>query len=670
MQQIVKFEIELFDVRRKSTIVILNDSSYIKSIAIRKDIYLNNTASIVFIENSIYTKTKIDDILRLYNYAKMKLTLTNSGDTSKDMTSTFYFSGFVSSISRNAKLGSNPDSVVTMVIRDYASLLKSTFYTRNLTFLDILNQAIPEFRLLNFKEIFNDESEELISSFYDPNQMGFIFFSFLYYKFFHGILNEYSGNKRFNTVINNKHVFKKFKIFMPFSFRKESMFVEQATNLIIYRQMQGVAFDMFKYLYPEPIFEFNTYETEDAVVLIIRPTPFMSFPDYSYDAKAKDYKVIEYNDFGIKTMKDLNNKASLSTQINDWNSPIYKTIDGAVKYDLKCKELVPTQKETNRIMDFLYNMKNFDTMLIESYALQKSEANVVNMIWTVPVTDTSILQCSGRLLVYAKLEEKLERDQDMKVKEESFSKYIENQFRPGQYSNPVFLWNYKGYEKNNFISGDMNFFGLREFEVRWNYLTMFDILAYSVLDSLNQEELRKIATSSQNTEEARMARDRIFAIDTTKERAAKLAKEGKINSQNVVDPLKDKKMSLNTAINKQRVDAIYQKLGKTIGEISALKGDDINTFLKQMREIDGNSAMNFVSEVNSVVARAYRENEHVYDGVIKTVINLGVGPGQVFQTTTGVHPFFKGYIASSIHTLDFNGSSFRTDLEVSRVAQE
>jgi hypothetical protein len=411
MQQILKFEIDVFDIRKKTSTKIVNDSVLIRSINIKKDIQLNNTATIIFNKSKAYKLIGIEEKINLYNYIKLKFTLVNNnkGQRSEEI---FYFSGFITDVIKSNRLGVTPSSTVTIVVSDYSNLLKNTFYTKNLTFLDILNQVSDEFRLFNFNEIFNDPKGELSKGFYNPSQIGFIFFVFFFYKFLYKVVYDLDGNEK--TTDDGIQFFKKFKIFLPFSFDVSSLFFRQVQSLQIYRKIQGVAFDLFKYVYPEPIFEFNTYETKDTVVLMIRPTPLMKFDRQNSVKKTisenlfniNTFSVIDdddFGDFGFKKMNELVSSNTLTSSIEKNLNYIIDFLNEPTrqKKKLQVKDLIPSDSQSKEIIDAFYSVKNFNIGLAEAIDLSRNSSSVVNVIWTTPISDTVVMNESGRKLVYS-----------------------------------------------------------------------------------------------------------------------------------------------------------------------------------------------------------------------------------------------------------------------------
>lgn len=82
----------------------------------------------------------------------------------------------------------------------------------------------------------------------------------------------------------------------------------------------------------------------------------------------------------------------------------------------------------------------------------------------------------------------------------------------------------------------------------------------------------------------------------------------------------------------------------------------------------------FAKKINGVVSRAYRENEHLYDIGINTVINTSVLPGMILDSYNDSpsfnRPRFKGYVTSVTHSLDFNAASLKTSIALSRAASD
>jgi hypothetical protein len=82
----------------------------------------------------------------------------------------------------------------------------------------------------------------------------------------------------------------------------------------------------------------------------------------------------------------------------------------------------------------------------------------------------------------------------------------------------------------------------------------------------------------------------------------------------------------------------------------------------------------FAGELNSVVASAYRENEHLYDCQIVKPIDVTILPGMIIQSTNedikARSPRFKGYVTAVSHSIDFAGATMKTNINLSRTASD
>jgi len=739
MQQVLKFKIEIFDVRTRTSISVIDDTALVSSIQVRKGTTLDNTATITFHKSKTYDLLPMETILKLYNYVKIELDVTNyETGAGRIPGSKFYFSGFIQTINKASNFGTNPSATVSITVSDYANLMKTTFYTKNLTFLEILNQAVPEFRLINLSKELGDDSARLLDDFYTPTQLGFIFFVFLYFKFMYKILYEDDGSSKKTSSPDSREIFKKFKIHMPFGFEiagSESMFSGQEQTLTIYKQLQGVALDLFKYIYPEPIFEFSTFETYDTVVLMIRLTPFMKFdrpvsPSInittgqasSYQEKsvspqeasfyADSYNVIERFEFGFDRIKSCREKTGKSPASllrehldEDKEKPkrIIQTIQNAIGYSkhLNVDDLIANNDEADEITDLFFEEIPIDTRFLESINMTRSASSVVNVIWTVPATDTAILKMSGRELIYAYLEEKLNKIGDS----DKFGNYLVQQFDPGFNPNPVFLMDYRNVYKQNFVSGDMNYFGFREFEIKWNYLSVnYNATSY-ILANVDKDVLKKAREASKGTVVQRMIDEAMNSSNnshkTTRTSTAKVSrnpfnlvpvpgkpgifkaapmKSIRQTSKTEVKPVKSQQAKLEAARKKQLfTDALarYSKEKTGLGVLDEKRIQNADTIIKLLqyaKESDDNLMGGFVSQINSVVAEAYRENEHLYDCSITKPIDLSILPGMIVKSSNESRrasaPFFKGYVTAISHTIDFNAATMKTAINISRTASD
>lgn len=750
LQQIIKFELEMFDVRTKQSIKIVDDRNFVKSIQIRKDLQLNNQAVIVFNKSKAYVRSGIEYNIKLYNYVKLKLTTLNYGNTNLIKTKDsdpkdrhdFFFSGFITDVGKLFNLSETPESSVSVTVSDFAYLFKTAFYTKNLVFLDILNQTVPEFRLLNFNDIFNDPNGKLLDQPYTPNEMGFLFFCFVYYKFLYPMTHDISGAPKSHSSSSSdseSKIYKNFKVFMPFDFNNpkvKSMFSTQAQTLILYKQFQGTVFELFKYLYPEPIFEFNTYETESSNILIIRPTPFMAFSrkfgtettnlsfvreggggldsvEQSVQMESSDFSVDSYDiiesdenggDFGFKQVKEITgstdinaSSASVSSYIADKVSKISDNIQSTINKPFSVYDFLPDYAESLEIQNLFFDIQLFNNNFIETLTSQRSSNSVVNIIWTTPVTDTAVLNLSGRAIVFAKMKEDLAT-----LQTGMFDEYIYNQFAPKNDSNPVFLWNYKNQNPNGFVSGDINYFGIREFEIKWNFMTFYENALGVVLRSMNKSALEKIKESCKDKP---FIDDIVSHIqgnsDTIDKKGFVPVKTGvksflnsikspaydwsKNDSKNIsykdirasyVKPRRDNSsIFLKEALKDPILHATLQQFGLTVSEIQDFTSyDKLIDLLSKAKEKSVNQFGVFAKRINGVVSKAFRENEHLYEMGISTIINTSIFPGIILESFNEAseynRPWFKGYVTSVNHTLDFNKASLKSLITLSRTASD
>lgn len=749
LQQILKFELELFDVRTRKSIKIIDNRDFVRGIQINKDLQLNNQAIVTFNKSKAYKKSDIESHIKLYNYAKIKFVLKNYGNTNivnvvnkkAETTHTFYFSGFITDVNKNFVLSDKPDATVSLIISDFSSLFKTTFYTKNLVFLDILNQAVPEFRLLNFNDVFNDPNGNFLDQPYSPNQMGFLFFAFFFYKFMYPMVYENVEGKNTPKIDSGNKIFKDFKIFMPFDMDVpgvNSIFATQAQTLILYKQFQGTAYDIFKYLYPEPIFEFNTYETETSVILMIRPTPFMSFKrhfstDFSRSINISgiaergggldiveertniesskfnisSYDIIESDenggDFGFKQIQKLSASPFPATYyISSRIEPVADKIPITVQRPFSSLDLLPKIDESEKMQELFYNINKFNNVFIETMSMRRSSSSVVNIIWTTPVTDTAILQLSGRSIVFAKMQEALK---DLRTG--TFDEYISKQFEPGNNSNPVFLWNYKNQFPDGFVSGDINYFGIREFEVKWNFMTLYENALSIIMRNMNKNTLKTIRNTCKNKALVDDISSYIQKDSQQIEKKGKVPikktgvvfKFGNVESEVwdwkpksteefvkeiVKKPLRsayvktptqtDNKIFVKNALKDPALGHTLTLLGFNAQDIASLTSvSKIVDLLLEAKEKSKDQFGVFADAINGVISRAYRENEHLYDVNFVTVINTSVLPGMILESfnESGFNaPRFKGYVTSVNHVIDFNAASFKTTVSLSRTASD
>jgi hypothetical protein len=725
----------------KTSITVVDDTNLVSNIQINKGITLDNTATITFAKSKTYNLLDMEKSLKLYNYVKIELDLQTYDPQGGNK---FWFSGFIQSINKSANFGMSPNATVSITVTDYANLMKTTFYTKNLTFLEILNQAVPEFRLVNLSKELGADSEKLLTDFYSPTQLGFIFFLFLYFKFMYRILYETDGSTKKTAAPDSREIFKKFKVYMPFGFEiagNKSMLNGQEQTLTLYKQLQGVALDLFKYIYPEPIFEFNTFETYDTVILMIRLTPFMKF-DRPYNSPteisvgeqdvgmldtwattsassrgasfyADSYNVIERYDFGFNRIKSCREAQGVSpaTLLREHleetkaKKPkrIITTIQKAIgkSKNINVDDLIANNDEADEITDLFYNEQPIDARFLESMAMTRSASSVVNVIWTVPTTDTAILKMSGREMVYAFLEEKLTKLGG----EDKFGSYLLQQFNEGFNPNPVFLMDYKSKLSagENFVSGDMNYFGFREFEIKWNYLSLlYNSMSY-ILNNIDKKVLAEARKLSANTTQQRILDNAMRRLADPTTRSTEVKANGKVvdlrrkwaenteitttgsvrtyqqTSRTSKKPSNDKQKQINDAVNQQLFKDALERYSEEAGlgklnKTNIQNAKTVVALLDYARKADDQLMTGFVSKLNGVVAEAYRENEHLYDCTISKPIDLSVLPGMIVKSSSesfkASSPFFKGYVTAISHAINFGTATMKTSINISRTASD
>lgn len=738
MQQVLKFKIEIFDVRTRTSISVIDDTNLVRNIQINKSTTLDNVATITFSKSKTYELLPMESILKLYNYVKIELTLNNYYPDSVEK---LYFSGFIQNIGKSANFGTSPSATVSISIGDYASLLKTTFYTKNLTFLEILNQAVPEFRMINLTEYLGDSSKKLLDDFYSPPQLGFIFFTFLFFKFMYKILYNDDGSSKKTAAPDSREIFKKFKIYTPFGFDVpvqdgNSFLNGQDQTITIYKQLQGVALDLFKYIYPEPIFEFSTYETEDSVILMIRFTPLMKFDraitppkavtfgsgdyggeyqekkittqDFSFDPNS--YNVIERYDFGHNRIKSIRETVGVSPSqllkehLDADPKKLLSTLQDSIgeSKKLSIEDLIADDTEADAITKNFFNVIDLDSDLIETLNMNRSANSVVNVIWTVPTTDTAILKMSGREMVYAYLEQRLQEVGG----EDKFGNYVLQQFNPNFNANPAFLMDYRGVFGSDFVSGDMNYFGFREFEVKWNYLSLHYNTAAYILAYVDRKVLEEARIASKDKVVTRMLDDAIRdnSDATTKSSSAKdgnprqtvtmferagatkgdfpssgpLAKATSFRQTsragNLPKPSKNRVSDISSAKNSKLFRDALQTYKNVINEKDINNSSKIIELLMTAKKDDAELMGSFVAKINGVIAEAYRENEHLYDCNVVRPIVLSVLPGMIVRSTSrsskGQSPRIKGYVTAVSHSIDFNAASMKSAINISRAASD
>lgn len=612
----------------------------------------------------------------------------------------------------------------------------------------------------------------------------------------YNIIHDANGIKKTSSP-DSREIYKKFKIYLPFGFDvkgSESMLKGQEQTIAIYKQLQGVALDLFKYIYPEPIFEFTTYETYDSVILMIRFTPLMKFnrpttpprevsfgevySDYGFESAntkmistqdfifdVNSYNVIESYDFGHDRIKSIRRESQnvspsslLRSHINELKnsppSPPRRVIDTMQQgiyesKDFNVEDLIANDDESDEITDEFFNVIPIDTRFLESMNMTRSASSVVNVIWTVPTTDSALLKMSGRELVYAYLEQRLQETGGL----DRFGNYIYQQFNQDFNANPVFLMDYRGVFGQNFVSGDMNYFGFREFEIKWNYLSVAYNTVSHLLASVDKTVLAEARKNSKDSAVTRVLDEAMRKNDDRTSQSSYIDKNGKVINPrrdakiftdesnaikfDVTPPAglsqekQDEKMAMllfpekfggkraniiqqmekegwktnsektrqtsrtNTKPSKNNAVRIadakneplfkaalarYTKGGRddvglgVLDEKTIQNADTIIKLLAYAKKKDAELMGGFVSKINSVVASAYRENEHLYECNIVKPIDITILPGMIVESSNesrlAQSPRFKGYVTSISHSIDFNAATMKTAINMSRAASD
>jgi hypothetical protein len=615
--------------------------------------------------------------------------------------------------------------------------------------------------MINLTEEFGkgEATKRLLDDFYSPTQLGFVFFAFIFFKFMYKIVYDDKGDSK--KTKDGREIYKKFKIYLPFGFKVnklESILRGQQQPLTIYKQLQGVALDLFKYIYPEPIFEFTTYETYDSVILMIRFTPFMKFnrpltspqtltvgqsntnedmipvyqeksystQEYFFDPNS--YNTIERLEFGhnrIKSVRETGTGASPASLLRDHleetgaeatpgqeSKRIITTIQQAVSYSKKMnvEDLIANDDESDWITEKFFNVIPIDTRYLETLNMTRSASSVVNVIWTVPTTDTVLLKMSGRELIYAYLEQRLNEVGGL----DKFGNYVYRQFEEDFDANPVFLMDYRGVYGNRFISGDMSYFGFREFEIKWNYLSVLYNTTSHLLAGIDKAVLKEARKLTEDKTMIKMLDDGMRAGDDPLTQSTYIGKDGKVvNPRRRSDKIfnafsagitqsdmssgalartpvvRTSSRTFNkyihvrnkeSAIDKARKEKLYKAALARYSKEGVIDKNTINSatkiidLLKYAKKEDAKLMGGFVSKINRVVAEAYRENEHLYECSIVKPIDITILPGMIVESSNeskkAKSPWFKGYVTSISHVIDFNQAMMKTTLNVSRTASD
>jgi hypothetical protein len=681
IQNIKKFKMEFFDTRTDRKLVNENDFTYISNVSINRDLQLNNTVQLQMFKNKAYKRSGIESFLTLFNYVKLEVSVDEGGMIPKDM----YFSGFVINVTKTDDLGESPGSSILVVIADFAHLFKTTFFTKNITFFDVLQQFEPTFRLLNFNEVFSDD-DFLISQFFTPNEFAFIMFAFFLKKFYVPMLNKIG-------VDESKPIFKNFRIFLPFSFDEESLLASQSMTLITYKQHQTTAFDFFKYLYPEPFFEFNIFETKESYNFMIRMTPFYDFQNGSVrltsdDKKNPDEMIGTYNvinvkelDFGFDNVKQLG--------FSELNSRIKKSLQPVIEYlskketlketikKIDINKLLTSDEDAQKIVEKFYSTQYLDRSTIISKGFSKRSNDVVNLIWTTPVVDAGVYRIEGRLFAFANLEEnigmtKIDKQkgiQDVEGKKKRFKDYItvqnaaldvEFDISDYKFYNPIFLFNYSD-DKSKFMSGDISFFGLKEIELRWNFFNHLDHFTKYLIASLEKSGYIKAFGSRSEGPVG----EAITGTDDMMNDPNRVVDLSFINTAKISDTLKKAIIDKHKRMVEKQFNVNLQRI------VDSFRPGETNKELERLKTKSGDIINKFVSSLNYVVARAYRNNEHLFVGTVGLPVNLDLYPGMNLSTSendsSDVSNFnITGYVQSVNHRFDFNSSLFSTMLSMNR----
>ena len=342
------------------------------------------------------------------------------------------------------------------------------------------------------------------------------------------------------------------------------------------------------------------------------------------------------------------------------------TIKQSKKLDVD--SLIPTDYECSLLVKNFFKVIPFDVRYLESISMTRSAQSVVNVIWTTPATDTAVLKTSGRSLVYGLLYDKLSA---YGLGSEAFKKYIADQFIKDVNPNPAFLMNYKNMFPDNFVSGDLNYFGFREFEVKWNCLTFYDSSAYYVLNYVDRELLKKMIEDSTNLKEMK-------TLNTILENNAQ-----ETDRNTKANP----KKSVKNVTSPKKIGIFYEKAFNDPSFLAAaaqfkfdpkaFKASDLPGFLLKLKNAGSTALGFFVSQLNGIVSQAYRENEHLYDCQILKPIDVSILPGMIVSSDFPGSlspkfnkPSFKGYVTSVSHNVDFNTSTMKSSFTLTRVASD
>jgi hypothetical protein len=386
----------------------------------------------------------------------------------------------------------------------------------------------------------------------------------------------------------------------------------------------------------------------------------------------ESFKVINRGDFGHDRIGLIESKFGVQPVkfIRDHLNPIMKTMNDTIKQSKKLDvdTLVPNNHECSLLVNNFFKIIPFDIRFLESINMTRSASSVVNVIWTTPTTDTAVLKTSGRSLVYGLLYDKLSA---RGAGSEAFKRYISDQFVNDLNPNPAFLMNYQNMFPDNYVSGDLNFFGFREFETKWNCLTFYDSSVYHVLSFIDKKILKEIKDASTDSSVVKVLDT---AIENNAQKTDKNTKKNPKRNVRNEAPLKTVGIFYEDAFK----DNNFKEAAKRMGfddPAKQLKAADLPSFLLKLKNVGSGSLGVFVSQLNGVVAQAYRENEHLYDCQITKPIDLSILPGMIVDSTYPEFPEFnkprfRGYVTAVSHTIDFNAATMKSNFSLTRTASD
>lgn len=695
MNQSITFNIEIIDLRTKES-VNFTDESFVMSIDITRNDSMQNIASVAFANSDAFLQSNISPYLKLFNYVKIDVTVENYDGENTYAPQKLYFSGFIDSVSKgNNFTNQGAFSAIVINIADYTYLLNNTFYSRNLSYLDFLAELNQDFRMLSlfaFLEADKDGKRidsSLMTKYFTPSEMIVFMFGYFYYRFFDRIFGQ---DKRI----------KPFKIFTPFCYDENSLWNYLSSSLVVFKEQQGNAMDILRYFAPGEFFEINVYENEDEVVLIVRPKPYMRSFEKDYytnlanlSGKSTIPFIIEKPelDFGFK--ESIYQKASGYTQddapvgmIKKWHADLIEKFNesSSTNGQVKLEKVYPNRKSDREIGFDYYQFKRIDVNLITKLDLTKDHGSVLNIIFTNPILEFSVFGMDTRAYALGSMlqriqgmedvskmfgslqgaldkkeTESIKNDIDNKIKntkastfENGIKKYISEQFSDDSIKkgvNPIFLMNY-GFDtfKNMFVAGDLNLFGIREYEAKINYYGSYcgsGIALFSIYD-IEKEKLF--------TEITGISGSGTFG--------------GSVIDSSILDKESSdfKKIEENILLNpkykqqKLLIDNLVKKYNQ-----NGTKATNFSDYMKELKSFSEKVLMEICSKLNMVFALSARDNELLYNGSFDIPIDLTIKQCQIFDIVQDNNVLYRGYVNSVSHKIDYSRGMFLTSVGVSRV---